>query len=467
MKKEEKLKLNFRQKLTLIHLVTIIFIVTATALFSWWRLSIVINGQLDAALVALAETEADMMMFAHDEQEIRVHDSQHEKETPSLSRIDRLIQIVDPQGFTIAKSHNLGNANLPIQKLRSRFGKDIQFATVKHFANEPLRVVIYPVEKNHHRYFIIVAGSLDDIHQTLDSATFTFVSMTIVLALAITWASAIPIKRLLKVIDHIVTKAKEISQDSLNLRLPHDDGQDEISKLIETLNEMLSRLEQSFLIQKSFTAHASHELRSPLSRMRTDIEVTLRRSRDSQTYLQTVQSCLVEVENLTNIVHGLMLLAELDAKQTLERHELVSVTGLVNAAVRLQENAFREKGIQLNLILENEFEVRTHREFATLIISNILDNAVKYSPAGTSILVKSSSNQGRIELNIIDAGDGFLQDELPFIFDRFFRGRESLKKQIPGCGLGLALVKILAEFSGCVVTASQHSGGGACFTIKW
>ncbi len=408
-----------------------------------------------------------MMMFASHDQEVRIHDSQHEKGAPSLNRIDRLIQIVDLQGRTIAKSHNLGLSTLPIQRLVAGFSKNIEFATIKHFANEPMRVVIYPVERNHHRYFILVAGSLDDIHQTLDSATFIFVTMTVVLALAITLAGAIPIKRVFQVIDNIVTKTKGISKDSLNLRLQYDDSSDEISALIKTLNEMLSRLEQSFLLQKTFTAHASHELKSPLSRMRTEIEVTLRRTRDSDFYLQTLQSCLVEVENLTNIVNGLLLLAELDAGQTAHHNETLALDDLVNAAVKLQETALREKAIQLNYKSASTIEVKTHREFATLILSNILDNAIKYSPPGSPISLVINSRQSSVELSIIDAGSGIAGDEIAFIFDRFFRGRETLNKQIPGCGLGLALVKILADFSDCTVSASSQDGCGACFTLKW
>lgn len=466
MKKEPALKINFRQKLTLTYLTLILVIVSLTALFSWWQLSIAAKNQLDHALLSLAETEAEMLVSLQDRSDIRIHDWQHDKDRIALNRLDRLVQIVDEHGHSLAKSRNLGEANLPITAQALRQHQRASFETIDHFNNEPLRVVVFPVYKNAHYYYVLVAGSMDDIDRILNTATMIFILMAVALAGAIVWAGLLPIDRILKVIQRIVSQTRNIHQENLHQRLSNDHADDEIGELINTLNAMLQRLESAFEIQKNFTSHASHELKSPLSRMRTDIEVALRRPRDKEAYQAVLRSCLDEVDHLTKMLNSMLLLAQLDANMETLNKEVLSVSDLMTEVLHQARQRLQQRDLSVTTVIPAELSIVAQKEFALLLIGNLIDNAIKFT-LNNKIIVEAIQQQGGVVLKIIDFGAGIPADEAPFIFDRFYRGRTVLKNAIPGSGLGLALVKTLARHCQCEITHSPNPEGGSIFTVCW
>lgn len=463
LEKEIQLKINFRQKLTLTYLVLILLIVFLTALFSWWRLSIAAKNQLDQALVSLAETEADMLLSEDIEANIRIHDGQHDKNGLSMSRIDRLVEIVNEQGQTLAKSRNMGAMNIPVSKDVLRHRIPASFETINNFVNEPLRVVVFPVKKDNHYYFVLVAGSLDDVNQILNAATIIFTTMAIALALAILWAGLIPIDRILKMIKSIVLQAKTIGQENLHQRLSNTHSDDEIGELISTLNEMLQRLEASFEIQRNFTSHASHELKSPLSRMRTDIEVTLRRPRDETAYKEALISCLDEVDTLTRTLNSMLLLAQLDSNIDTLDDEPLYISDLV---AEILGQYHLPSDFEIMNLIETDIKILTKKEFALLLIGNVIDNAIKFT-LNKKIRLEAATENGVATLKIIDFGSGIPTEEIPLIFNRFYRGKSALNKGIQGSGLGLALVRTLSNLCQCEVKGDNHFLGGSIFTITW
>jgi two-component system OmpR family sensor kinase len=465
LKKEPALKINFRQKLTLTYLLLILVIVSLTALLSWWQLSMSAKNQLDQALLALAETEADMLASLQSLSDIRIHDRQHDKNFIALNRLDRLVEIVDEQGQSLAKSRNLGETSIPITPQALKQHAPASFETIDNFHNEPLRVVVFPVYKNNHYYYVLVAGSMDDIDHILNRATLIFILMAVALACAILWAGRLPIDRTLKVIQSIVSQTRDIHQESLNQRLSNDHTDDEIGELINTLNAMLERLENAFTIQKSFTSHASHELKSPLSRMRTDIEIALRRSRDKEVYQEVLRSCLDEVDHLTKMLNSMLLLAQLDSNiESLEQARW-PLHSLITEVLQPYQQRIHQQALTVTCEIPEDITVITNREFALLMIGNLVENAVKFT-LNQQIMLEATQNDTGVQLKITDFGPGIPADEVPFIFDRFYRGR-AVQNEIPGSGLGLALVKTLTQYCLCTVTLSPHPAGGCMFTIAW
>src|SRR5713101_9364862 len=157
--------------------------------------------------------------------------------------------------------------------------------------------------------------------------------MSVVILAAIGLSGALLARRALRPIDRMVTRARHIGEGNLTERLPHPGTRDEIGRLVETLNEMLARLERSFEIQRRFTADASHELRSPLSRLRAELEVMLRRPRSTAEYEETLRSCLDEVQRVQSLIEELLELARIDARQDPASAEPTAVNEIVEAAV--------------------------------------------------------------------------------------------------------------------------------------
>jgi two-component system OmpR family sensor kinase len=458
---------SFRRRLALVHLAVMLPVLAVAALAAYWGLSRTAHGQLDAALLALAETEAGMLLQSPG-QPVRVHDAQPGPWPPSFARLDRLVQVVDARGEVLARSANLGNARLPVsapllQKLSSA---GPVFDTLQGYGEEPVRLVSLPVRAGGELRVVQVAGSLDDVNHVLEAAGLLFLALGLALMLAVASAGALLTRRVFGAIDDVVQQARRIGEASLDERLPHPGTRDEIGCLVDTLNAMLGRLEQAFEGQRRFTADASHELRSPLSRLRTELEVALRRPRDPVEYVDALRSCVEEVQRLTVLVDELLMLARLDARQPVAEVGTVALDRLVHAAVQRLQGHARERHVELVAEPTPHVVARIGHGAADLVLANLLDNALKFSTPGGRVTVSLSADAQVACLSVADTGPGIAAGELPHLFERFFRGSAARAGVAPGVGLGLALSQAMVQAHGGHIEAANRPGGGALFTVR-
>ncbi len=415
----------------------------------------------------LAETESAMLRAAPDQQP-KVHDAEQGATPPSLARLDRWVQIVDARGRVVARSTNLGAASLPAAPaLMARMAAgDTVFQTLDHFAEEPVRIVSLPVQGQPLRYTVQVAGSLDDVRHVVASASRMFLGMALVLLVALTVASASITRWVFRAIDDIVRQAQRIGDANLDQRLPHPGTRDEIGRLVDTLNDMLDRIDHSFQIQRRFTSDASHELRSPLSRLRAEIEITLRRPRDTTEYVDTLRSCMEEVERLTLLVEELLALARYDAGQDRDASAATSLDQVAAGAIERARTMAQQRNVGLSLHAGAAPVVAAIGEgAATLIVVNLLENAVKFTPAGGAVSVTVTQDGDCACLRIADSGPGISVDDLPHLFDRFYRGASARSGDVAGVGLGLALTQTIVHGHGGRIEAANLPAGGAAFTV--
>lgn len=459
--------LSLRQRLIAVHLLAILAAVGATAGAGWWVLSQSVNRQLDTALLALAEAEAAMLTDGG-AAVIRVHEAPQGSAPPSLTRLDRLVQIIDSQGWILARSSNLGTEDLPAssQLLEQLAAGRTVFETLPDTSEEPLRMVSVPARVKGQLYAVQVAGSLDDANSTLRSAALLFAAMAVALMAALGWAGARLSRKLFVAIENIVEQAGRIEDNHLDRRLPHPGGDDEIGHLVTTLNAMLERIEGAFETQRRFTADASHELRSPLSRLRAEIEITLRRPRESGDYVAALRSCLEEVERLTTLVEELLMLARIDAGQERGPGQRVALTSLVCDTIARMEAPAREHGIALSYAGAVTDDVQVSHAALGLVLRNLLENALKFSPPGGRIEIGLERKDGAVLLTVADQGPGIAPAELPYVFDRFFRGTGARASEVAGVGLGLALSQSIMRAGGGTITAANRPNGGALFTLQ-
>jgi two-component system, OmpR family, sensor kinase len=461
--------LSFRHRLGLVHLSAIVVVLALAALAAYWGLARAVHGQLDAALLALAETEAGML--AEDRgSALRVHDAAAAGSAPlSFVRLDRLVQIVDASGQPIARSANLGAAHLPAHAAtmsQVATGQTV-FETLHDFGEEPTRLVTVPVRTGDSLRAVQVAGSLDDVHSTLRAAAALFVIMGAALLLSVGTAGALLTGRVFDAIDDIVDKAHRIGDADLSQRLPHPGTADEIGRLVDTLNEMLARIEQGVGVQQRFTADASHELRSPLSRLRTELELALRRPREPQAYVETLQSGLEEVERLTLLVEELLAFARLDAGQERACTERVLLNALAQEALGRMESIARTREVTFEIGATGPVHVEVVPGSVSLVLDNLLDNAIKFSPVGGVVALTLAVESGLALLRVRDHGPGIRTDELIRVFERFYRGPSARSGSTPGMGLGLALAQATVQAHGGRIAASNAPDGGAVFEVRW
>jgi two-component system OmpR family sensor kinase len=264
----------------------------------------------------------------------------------------------------------------------------------------------------------------------------------------------------------MVRRARRIGEANLADRLPHPGTRDEIGRLVETLNDMLQRLERSFEGQRQFTADASHELRSPLSRLRAELEVTLRRRRAVGDYEDTLRSCLDEVARVQGLIEELLELARIDARQEPEAPEPTAVGQIVRAAVAAVRSKAEQRGVVLAVEESPDQLVNAAPRATEVALANILDNAIKFSPPGAQVTVAIAAEPDEAVIAVSDAGPGVEPQEVPRVFQRFYRGHASRSADVPGVGLGLAIARALIERQRGRVGVEAPVGKGATFSIR-
>ena len=431
--------LNLRARVFVRHVVAVGLILGLAAVGGDWIFSRMVLGEFDQSLLELAQTEATAAIAM-----------------PSLP--PRIHEV------------SLGTARLPTPPsllARMRGGEQV-FETLEEFGDEPVRMLSVPLELGGKPYAIQVAGSLDDAHTAIRSARRLFLVMSAAILGAVALTGAMLARAILLPIDRIVNRARVIGASALAERLPHPGGQDEMARLVETLNEMLLRIERVFEAQRRFTADASHELRSPLSRLRAELEVTLRRPRDRVEYEKALRSCLQEVEWLSGLTNELLTLARLDAGESQKSQlQCVRLTPIVEQAIaRLSPEASRRE-IAFVVDARADLMIQVAPNAAALVVTNVLDNALKFSPPGSQVRIRVTPENGTAVVAISDSGPGIPASELPHLFERFYRGITSQSGAVPGLGLGLAICRVIMEGQGGSIGVTSSQGEGATVSIRW
>ncbi|HEX2440758.1 MAG TPA: ATP-binding protein [Methylomirabilota bacterium] len=457
---------GFKTRLWLGHVAVLAAMLAGAAFGADWVLRRVVLGQIiDDAILALAESEAAALQ-SDPAAAIHVHEGAPGGR-PSFVRLDKFVQVIDLDGKVVARSATLGTARLPATARllgRLRDGETV-FVTATDVGEEPVRMVTVPVSVGGRRLGVQVGMSLDDAYAVLRAGRWLVLSISVVMLIGIGLTGALLARKALGPIDAIVRRARRIGESNLAERLPHPGTRDEIARLVETLNDMLGRLDRSFDAQRRFTADASHELRSPLSRLRAELEVTLRRSRTAGEYEETLRSCLDEVERLQALTEELLALARLDAREEPERTEALLVGDLVADAVAAVGSEAKSRGVTVELVPAPAIMVQTAPAAARVALANVLHNAVKFSPAGGLVKTVVTVDRDETVVTVSDSGPGVALEEVPLIFERFYRGQASRASETAGVGLGLAIARALIERQGGRISVAGSGEQGAVFRI--
>jgi two-component system, OmpR family, sensor kinase len=459
--------ISFKTRLWLGHVAVLTVMLAVAAFGAEWTLRRVVLGHIvDDAILSLASTEAAALQ-GEPGHPIGVHEISPGAGPPSFVRLDKFVQIIDLEGRVVARSVTLGTARLPTPPAvlaQLREGETV-FETVGDFGEEPIRMVSLPVAIGESRYAVQVAMSLDDAYAVLRAGRWLFLCMSIVILTGIGLTGVVLARRALRPIDEIVTRARRMREANLIERLPQPGTRDEIARLVDTLNDMLERLARSFEAQRQFTSDASHELRTPLARLRAELEVMVRRPRTAEEYEETLHSCLDEVTRLQRLVEELLKLARLDARQEPEPAEPIAVSDLIEAAVAAVTPEAERRGIVIAVEPPPDIVVNTAPVAAEVGLANIVHNAVKFSPTGGVVRIAATVSGEDAVIAISDNGPGVAPDDVPRLFQRFYRGKAARSVDVSGVGLGLAIARALVESQGGRISIEAAPMKGAVFSI--
>ena len=268
--------------------------------------------------------------------------------------------------------------------------------------------------------------------------------------------------------------AREIEATQLSRRLPVPAVKDEIGRLVETFNQMIARLESSFEAMKRFTADASHELRSPLTNVKSTVELALDRPRDAAEYRAALASVWEEAERLRRIVEDLLLLARADSGRLPFEREPVRLDVIGMEVAESFGPRAAESGIRVEAEGEPGVVVAGDERWLRQLVQNLVENAVRFSPAAVPgkpaplVAIRVRSDGGDALLVVEDEGPGIPEEERERIFERFYRVDASRHRDaVTGAGLGLAICAWIVEAHGGTIGASERPGGGTVILVRF
>jgi heavy metal sensor kinase len=292
-----------------------------------------------------------------------------------------------------------------------------------------------------------------------------FLGLPIALSLAGLGGYALA-RRALAPIDRITRRAEQITAERLGERLPVDNPEDEIGHLARVFNDTLTRLERSFEQLRRFTADASHELRTPLTAIRSVGEVGLQKTSGSVSYYRDIiGSMLEEANRLTHLVDTLLTISRADSGQLQLQRTNLSLLNVARESAGLLEVLAEEKQQQLIVQGDERAIVSGDRLILRQALMNLVDNAIKYSPAGETVLVGVARDKGDSVIEVIDHGPGIPLEHQAKVFERFYRVDKARSQQSGGAGLGLSIVRWAVEAHGGKVELFTEEGKGSTFRI--
>jgi heavy metal sensor kinase len=271
-------------------------------------------------------------------------------------------------------------------------------------------------------------------------------------------------------IDRITRAARQISARDLHQRLNFELPNDEVGRLAATFDQMLERLENAFEQQKRFIADASHEMKTPLTILKGDVEVSLARPRNADSYRDTLENVNQTTDQLIALVQELLLLARSDGQPAPLKLESLNLSNLLtHQAAALMPKAVG-KGIALNLNVPDTLTLDGDSNKLSRLFMNLIDNAIKYSGEGDAVTISAEIYGSQAQITVADTGPGIAAEHLPHLFERFYRvdkarSRLSTNGQTSGAGLGLSIVKWLAETHNGRVDVASQPGQGTTFTV--
>jgi heavy metal sensor kinase len=381
---------------------------------------------------------------------------------------NRYVLLTDNAGQPIASSAIASSANFSsMQTLPPMLLADARARGFSHANVNGLRVAVVPLSSDQTLGYAAVAEPLSVVEDGLaELRRDLFAGVLLVLLLASAGGYFLARKSLAPIAS-MNSQTQRISVENLSARLDVTNSRDELGRLTTTINDLLTRLENSFKEQQRFIADASHELRTPLAVLRGETEVALGKTRTQKEYQQSLSLIQDEAERLSRIVEDLFILARqpINTRAALNK-ERVSLNDAVSDCARAAHVLASRKGVRLHL--ENDspsIALNGDEELIKRMILNLLDNAVKYTPAGGEISLALARQNGNAEIVVRDTGIGIAQTDQPRVFDRFFRVDKARARTLGGAGLGLSIAQWIVEVHGGEISLASAPGEGSKFTV--
>ena len=373
-----------------------------------------------------------------------------------------IFQVTRGDGTWIFRSHRFLSPQAPLPVAP---GNGISFLTT-NLDSEQYRIAQTSAVINGQVFRISAAVPTEPFDQALDRFRLTekrFLPLLVFLASLLGyWLSG----RAMAPVNRIIESAEHIGVQNLSSRLEVPKAADELQRLTVTLNAMLERIESSVKRIRQFTANASHDLRTPLTLIRTQAEIALRRTRSEMEYRESLARILTVSEETTRLVESLLTLARADAGASNLRFTKMDLAPTLEKIGHQFSTLADSKGLSFSShIKKGPLLLKGDSAALDSLLRALLENALKYTPSGGVVWLRGSSVSGNVVIEVEDSGIGISAEDVPRIFDRFFRADQARSREVPGSGLGLSIARWIAEAHDGRIELESQVGAGSTFRV--
>ncbi|HYA48301.1 MAG TPA: ATP-binding protein, partial [Burkholderiales bacterium] len=443
---------SIKFRLTIWYLVAIAVLLIIFGAVAYYLLSTNLFRNLDESLQArVAEIEGS----------VKLKDNQVQFE----QKINDLVMIYNADGALLQRlGPNVRFSNIQETVQQALFGKSALLSAVTTEGDE-VRLYVAPYNIDSRTRIAIVVGRLpSDIREVLAIFRMVIINSSVIVILLAGLGGMFLAGRTLKPVERIADIAREIGEGDLSRRIDIE-ADDELGRLTTTLNGMIERLEGAFNKQRQFVADASHELRTPLAVLQAESTLALGKRRTQAEYKRSLELVAQEVTYMSEIIGKMLILARTDSGSEPISFQPVKIADLLVELSREAEALAQEKGLRFGLGQMEDLTVWGDRIRLRQLLLNILDNAVRYTPSGGSITGSIVRKNGTAVVSIEDTGIGIPAEQLPFIFDRFYRVDKARSSTEAGTGLGLSIAAAIAKAHGGGIEVESQVGKGTVFRI--
>jgi len=352
----------------------------------------------------------------------------------------------------IYQSANLSNIKLEFPQIKSKT-KTFDF-TDPRISNDEIRAI----QINNGNYKVIVAYPKEHIFQTINSLTDIYIIIAPVFFLISLLGGALISQRSLSRIDKIIKKTEEITAHNLSEIIPGEEHNDEFGRLVKKMNEMIQRIKTSIDYMNQFSISAAHELKTPLTILRGEIEIALKSEKSPAEYIEILKSNYEETLRLIKIVDNLFFISKSENNLIQLNKIEINVKEFLIGIIKNASVLAHEKNTELKLEMNEDFSACFDPDLIKQAVTNLIDNAIKYGTDGFPVIISSNKiDNDKFNITVKNWCDDISQKDIEKIFDRFYRVDSSRTRRTGGVGLGLSVVKSIVNLHSGTIKAEKSS----------
>ena len=462
----KKFNLPIKWRLTIWYgfVLSLILITFASGIFIYFKNSL--QESIDAKIRSIGEVLSSSMTDAHNTSVFGNFERYLENVLGKKPK-GKFIQIMDSSGRIGAKMSDIEGEALPtsFSALERAMQGEIVYETIER-TKPRLRMITIPIMENKKVTSVVQVGtSLEDFDETIKKLLLIMIisiPSSICVTIVVGYFMA---KKALKPVDQIRRAAIKISSSNLDERIDIGGRKDELGRLAETFNAMIGRLKDAFQRINQFSIDVSHELKTPLTILKGETEVALRKERNKHDYQVLLMSNLEEIDRMSCIIDDLLLLSKADMKEIKLNVEEVALRDLITDVCMDMKVVADKKNVELEASELEDIRLKGDELKLRRMLLNIVENGIKYSQVGGKVSVSSYQNNGYAKIDVKDNGIGISEEDIKYIFDRFYRADRSRKRE-SGSGLGLSISRWIAEAHQGSIEVISQPARGSMFTIK-